>query len=252
MSKSFTPKVGAKETPTTHRKSTSKVSAKKAHPTHPKPTSQVAAEKASNAHRKETPKVATETVRGTHRKVAAKFQEFRARKVAAKFQEFHATPAFAEGGLNEFRATAVPASAKGRVDHQIEELHTQVPASMRALAEMNVARTRALYQRSANAFEAAFESWQDCLDAVGQGAVAFNRKIMDIAERNISTGFDLATRLARAKNPVEAIELQAAYWRKQFGELRMQAEEVRTLLERVTDSVAEPIKAQVTQDRMPR
>ena len=120
MSKSFTPKVGAKETPTTHRKSTSKVSAKKAHPTHRKPTSQVAAEKASNAHRKETPKVATETVRGTHRKVAAKFQEFRARKVAAKFQEFrapqkpHAMPAFAEGGLNEIRATAVPASAKGR------------------------------------------------------------------------------------------------------------------------------------------
>ena len=165
-------------------------------------------------------------------------------------------PAFAEGSLNEFRATAVPypmpASAKGRVDHQIEQLHTQVPASMRALAEMNVAQTRALYQRSVNAFEAVFESWEDCLDAAEQGAVAFNRKIMDIAERNISTGFDLATRLARAKNPVEAIELQAAYWRKQFGELRMQAEEVRTLLERVTDSVAEPIKAQVTQDRMPR
>src|SRR4029077_1289879 len=144
----------------------------------------------------------------------------------------------------------MPASAKGRVDHQIEELHTQVPASMRALAEMNVAQTHALYQRSANAFEATFESWEDCLDAAGQGAVAFNRKIMDIAERNISTGFDLAIRLARAKNPVEAIEMQAAYWRKQFGELRMQAEEVRTLLE--TDSVAEPIKAQVTLDRMPR
>ncbi|MGA7535453.1 MAG: phasin family protein [Pseudolabrys sp.] len=250
MSKSFTPKVGAKKTRSTHRKSTSKVSAKKAHPTHRKPTSQVAAEKASNTHRKETPKVATETVRGTHRKVAAKFQEFRAP------QKPHAMPAFAEGGLNEFRATAVPypmpASAKGRVDHQIEELHTQVPASMRALAEMNVAQTRALYQRSANAFEAVFESWEDCLDAAGQGAVAFNRKIMDIAERNISTGFDLATRLARAKNPFEAIELQAAYWRKQFGELRMQAEEVRTLLERVTDSVAEPIKAQVTLDRMTR
>ena len=250
MSKSFTHKVGAKKTRTTHRKSTSKVSAKKAHPTHRKPTSQVAAEKASNTHRKETPKVATETVHGTHRKVAAKFQGFRAQ------QKPHAMPAFAEGGLNEFRATAVPypmpTSAKGRVDHQIEELHTQVPASMRALAEMSVAQTRALYQRSANAFEAVFESWQDCLDAAGQGAVAFNRKIMDIAERNISTGFDLATRLARAKNPVEAIELQAAYWRKQFGELRMQAEEVRTLLERVTDSVAEPIKAQVTLDRMPR
>ena len=227
MSKSFTPKVGAKKTRT------------KA--THRKPTSQVAAEKASNTHRKETRKVATETVRGTHRKVAAKFQGRRKR---------------GKQGGQEFRATAVPypmpASAKGRVDHQIEELHTQVPASMRALAEMNVAQARALYQRSANAFEAVCESWEDCLDAAGQGAVAFNRKIMDIAERNISTGFDLATRLARAKNPVEAIELQAAYWRKQFGELRTQAEEVRTLLERVTDSVAEPIKAQVTLDRMPR
>ena len=259
MSKSFTPKVGAKKTRTTHRKSTSQVSAKKAQSTHRKPTSQVAAEKASNTHRKETSKVATETVRGTHRKVAANFQESRARKVAAKFrapQKPDAMPAFAEGGIKEFRATAVPypmrASAKGRVDHQIEDLHTQVPASMRALAEMNVAQTRALYQRSANAFEAVFESWEDCLDAAGQGAVALNRKIMDIAERNISTGFDLATRLARAKNPVEAIEMQAAYWRKQFGELRMQAEEVRTLLERVTDSVAEPIKAQVTLDRMPR
>ena len=252
MSKSFTPKVGAKKTRTTHRKSSSKVSAKKAHPTHRKPISQVAAEKASNTHHKETPKVTTETVRGTHRRVAAKFQGFRARKVAAKFQEFRASqnamPAFAEGGLNEFRATAapypMPASAKGRVDHQIEELPTQVPASMRALAEMNVAQTRELYQRSANAIEAVFESWEDCFDAAGQGAVAFNRKILDIMERNISTGFDLATRLARAKNPFEAIELQAAYWRKQFGELRMQAEEVRTLLERVTDSVAEPIKAQ--------
>ena len=247
MSKSFTPKVGAKKTRTTHRKSTSKVSAKKAHPTHRKPTSH-AAEKASDTLRKETPKVVTATVHGTHRKVAAKFQGFLAP------QKPHAMPALR--GSNEFRATAVPyptpASAKGRVDHQIEELHTQVPASMRALAERNVAQMRALYQRSANAFEAVFESWEDCLDAAGQGAVAFNRKIMDIAERNISTGFDLATRLARAKNPVEAIELLAAYWRKQFGELRMQAEEMRSLLERVTDSVAEPIKAQMTQDRMPR
>jgi hypothetical protein len=253
MSKSSTPKVAAKKTRTTHRKSTSKVGAKKAHTTHREPTTQVAAEQASNTHRKEASKVAAETVRGAHRKVAAKFQEFRAP------QKPHAMPAGVESSvidLNEFHATAVrysmPTSAEGRVDHQIEELQTQVPASMRALAEMNVAQTRALYQRSANAFEAAFESWEDCLHAAGQGVLAFNRKIMDIAERNISTGFDLATRLARAKNPVEALEIQAAYWRKQFGELRMQAEEVRTLLERVTDSVAEPIKAQVTLNRMPR
>ena len=67
MSKSFTPKVGAKKTRTTHRTSASKVSAKKAQATHRQPISQIAAEKASNTHRKEISKVATETVRGTHR-----------------------------------------------------------------------------------------------------------------------------------------------------------------------------------------
>ena len=69
---------------------------------------------------------------------------------------------------------------------------------------------------------------------------------------SVSTGFDLAIRLVGAKNFVEALEIQAACWRKQLGELRMQAEEVRALLEKVTESVAEPIKVQVTLDRMPR
>jgi len=123
---------------------------------------------------------------------------------------------------------------------------TRVPDSMRALAERNVAQTRELYERSANALQAVWESWERSLDAAGQGAVALNRKTIDIAARNISTGFDLATSLARAKNLAEAVEVQAAYWRKQFGELRMQAEEVRALSTKVTANVAEPIKAQAT------
>jgi hypothetical protein len=44
--------------------------------------------------------------------------------------------------------------------------------------------------------------------------VALNRKIVDITERNINTGFDLATGLVRAKNLAEVVELHAAYWRK--------------------------------------
>ena len=89
------------------------------------------------------------------------------------------------------------------------------------------------------------DTWEKSSDAAGQGVVALNRKIVDIAERNISAGFDLATKLAGAKNLAEVMELQAAYWRKQFGELKLQAEEVRALSTKVTADVAEPIKAQV-------
>ena len=50
--------------------------------------------------------------------------------------------------------------------------------------------------------------------------MALNRQIIDIAERNIDTSFDLATGLAGARNLAEVTELQAAYWRKVLGEFR--------------------------------
>jgi hypothetical protein len=127
---------------------------------------------------------------------------------------------------------------------QFEEFahDAQLPESMRMLAEKSVVQTRELCEHS---FEAVLQSWQRFVDA-GQGAVALNRKAIDIAWRNITSGFDLAVRLAGTKNVAEAMELQAAYWRKQLSELATQAGEMRTLTTRVTADVAAPIKAQVT------
>jgi hypothetical protein len=76
------------------------------------------------------------------------------------------------------------------------------------------------------------------------GAVAFNRKIIDLAQRNVNSGFDLAKSLAGAKNLTEIAEVQAAYWRKMFATLTSQAEEVRALSTKVTADAAQPIKVQ--------
>ena len=73
---------------------------------------------------------------------------------------------------------------------------------------------------------------------MGQGATALNRKVMEIAQCNIDSGFDLAKSLAGAKNLAEVIELQATYWRKQFDTLGAQAEEVRSLSNQVTADAA--------------
>jgi len=134
---------------------------------------------------------------------------------------------------------------------QFEELvhDTQLPEAMRALAEKNIAQLRELYERSKDAFEAVMESWERTFDAAGQGAVALNRRVIDITQRNIDSGFELAKSLAGAKNLAEAMELQASYWRKQLGTLGAQAEEVRTLSTQVTADVTEPIKAQVARGR---
>jgi phasin len=124
-------------------------------------------------------------------------------------------------------------------------LDTSVPEGVRALAEKTVVQTREAYDRSLDAFDVSLMTFERSFEAAGQGAIAFNRKIVDIARRNVGAGFDLATSLAGAKSLVDIVELQAAFWRKQFGILTAQAEEVRALSTKVTAYAAEPIKSQM-------
>ena len=130
---------------------------------------------------------------------------------------------------------------------QIEKLalDTPLPEAMRAVAEKNVAQTREVYERSKDALETALETVERSFDALGQGTTALNHKVIDIAQRNINSGFDLAVSLTAAKNLAEVIELQAAYWRKQFGALADQAKEARALSTEVTADVAKQVKEQV-------
>jgi len=124
-------------------------------------------------------------------------------------------------------------------------LDTAVPEGVRALAEKAVAQTREAYDRSWHTFDASLTTFERTFNAAGQGAAASNRKIVDLARRNVDASFDLATSLAGAKDLADIVELQAAFWRKQFGVLTAQAEEVRTLSTKVTAVAAEPIKSQM-------
>jgi hypothetical protein len=182
----------------------------------------------SDAHRATAPRVAAGKARRTNGKVAPKVAVGDARDTAAK----PAPKVVAEKASNA----------------QFEEFrYPQVPGSMRALAERKLAHTRELYERSKNTLHAVLEG----LEKSCEGAVALNRKIIDIAERNLSTGFDLAMSLAGAKNLAKVMNLQADYCRKQFANFSAQAEELRALSTEVSANVAEPVKAQVTPAKNP-
>ena len=187
----------------------------------------------SSAHK------AAKKTRGTHRKTARKVGAGNARnndrKMAPKAVAQKGRKAVAEKARTTYRRTAV----------QFDQLAqtAQMPESVRALAEKSVAQTRELYVHS---FEAVLESWEGFVVAAGQGAVALNRKAIDITRRNINDGFRLAESLAGAKNIAEAMELQTAYWRKQFGELAAHAGEMRTVSSKVTADVAATVRTQVT------
>ena len=123
-------------------------------------------------------------------------------------------------------------------------LSTAIPEGVRALAEKNLEQTRQAYDRSWDVFDASLATFEKSFDAAGQGAAAFNRKIIDISRRNLNSVFDLATSLAGAKDLADIVELQAAHWQKQLGALTSQAEEVHALSTKVAAAAGEPLREQ--------
>jgi len=154
----------------------------------------------------------------------------------------------AEKAHSTHRKTAPKAATKKRGTYfkaaaPFEDLtrDAQMSEPLRTFAEKSMAHTRELCERP---LEAVLESWERFVDA-GQGAVALNRKAIEIARHNINTGFGLAMSLGKAKNVTEIMELQAAYWRKQLSELAAQAGELRSLSAKVTADVAAPLRTHV-------
>ena len=103
--------------------------------------------------------------------------------------------------LNSDVTAEEPRETYSKSNGQFEamNLDTVVPEAARELAEKTVAQAREAYERSKDALDASLETVERSYDALGQGAAALNRKIIEIAQRNINSGFDLAKSLATAK-----------------------------------------------------
>jgi phasin len=135
---------------------------------------------------------------------------------------------------------------KAAKEFEAFKLDTTVPESVRALAERTVNQSREAYERGKDALEEAIDALERSFDAAGQGATAFNRKLIDLAQRNLNSGFDLAKSLAGAKNLAEIVELQSSFIRHQFDVFANQANEVRALTTKIAADTAEPIRNQVS------
>ena len=108
-----------------------------------------------------------------------------------------------------------------------ESLEAPFPRAARQFAERTIDQTREAYERCSGALDVAVQILGNSFVAAGQGAAALRRNILDVAQKNLNSGFDLAESLAGASTLAEIVELQAAYWRKQFDTFTAQAEEVR-------------------------
>jgi len=108
-------------------------------------------------------------------------------------------------------------------------LEIPFPQAAREFAEKTIDQTRDAYARSNRTLEAAVQT----LERSFESAAELRRNIIDIAHKNLNLGFDLAKNLANASNLSELVELQAAYWRKQFDAFTTQADETHNRLMRL-------------------
>ncbi len=122
----------------------------------------------------------------------------------------------------------------------------EVPESVRSMAESTVTQTREAYERSKEALDESIDVLERSFDAVGRRATAFNRKPIDIAQRNLNSSFDYAESLAGAKTFAEIVELQSTYIRNQFGMFAGQATEIQALSKKIATDTSELLKDQMT------
>lgn len=93
--------------------------------------------------------------------------------------------------------------------------------------------------------DGAVESFERSFQAAGQGAMALNAKLIDMARTNVTSGFDFMTSLATAKHPADIARLQMSYWDERMRALLGQAHELRTLSAEIVAKANEPIRAHI-------
>lgn len=104
--------------------------------------------------------------------------------------------------------------------------HFEIPAEMRNVAEHSVVQARQAFDGFMGAAQKALSQWGEQTAAAQAGAKDTSEKIMHFAERNVSTSFEFAQRLVRAKDVEEMMRLQAEFMRAQMETLSEQAKEL--------------------------
>jgi phasin len=102
----------------------------------------------------------------------------------------------------------------------------QVPPEMRALAEKSVEQAKQAIEGFISEAHRTVSVLEGQAETARKGAKHVGEKAMDFAERNITSSFDFAQKLVRAKDVQEMLELQASYIKAQMQVLADQAKEL--------------------------
>ncbi|MET0710247.1 MAG: phasin [Tardiphaga sp.] len=119
----------------------------------------------------------------------------------------------------------------------------QVPEQVRAFAEKGVSQAREGYAKFKDAAETHNSTVEAVLGSASRGATEYSAKLLDILKTNTGATLDFAQELVAVKSPTTAMELWAAFTRKQVEAFTGQTKELAELTQKIVSETSEPIKS---------
>jgi phasin len=106
----------------------------------------------------------------------------------------------------------------------------EIPSSVREIAGKSVEQAKDAYGRFVEAARTAQDMVSKSTEVFASGAREMNEKVFSFAEANTKASFEVATRLAHARDVKEALEIQTAFARSQMEAYAQQAQEISRIM----------------------
>jgi phasin len=108
----------------------------------------------------------------------------------------------------------------------------EIPNELRDFAERSVEQARKAFEGFLSVAQRASGVAGETASTSPAGAKSVSAHVLSYTERNVNAAFDLAQKLARAKDPQEALALQSEYLKTQLAVLQEQAKELGSIVQK--------------------
>jgi phasin len=106
----------------------------------------------------------------------------------------------------------------------------EIPSTVREMAARSVDQAKDAYGRFVDAARQAQDMVSKSTEVFASGAKEMNEKVFGFAETNARASFEVATRLANARDVKEVLEIQTQFARNQMEAYTQQAQELARIV----------------------
>lgn len=140
------------------------------------------------------------------------------------------------------RPAATKSATEAKPAAEFKFAGTEVPQMVRLMTEKSASQARETYDAIRMAAETTSGTIEDCVTNASKGVTALNRQVIGAIKENAAAQFDLASDLAGARSPAEALELHNKFVRARVEAMNDRTQAIFRLFGEITLETAKPIR----------